>query len=183
MFITNFFVQDHVDSPCQAIQSVVELDLLQAIIQGHLKLTDELSHLATKLSLTTTILLKVFEEVRVFIRIDQVALPLGIESNCAHLAQIEVDVCYLFVFTLNLDLLLDQVHQDLLQVVDVDQACGYRIIFAPDLGKGGQTVFIDSYLLLKARLSEAFENNGNEEVQEDKRHHHDKAEEKEDRRF
>ena len=182
MFVTNFLMQDHVDSPCQAIQSVVELDLLQAIIQGHLKLTDEFSHLATKLSLTTTILLKVFEEVSVFIRIDQVALPLGIKSNCAHLAQIEVDVGYLLVFSLDLDLLLDQVHQDLFKVVDLDQACGYRIIFAPRFGKGGQTLFINSDLLLKARLSEALENDGNEEIQEHERHHHDEAEEKENRR-
>ena len=65
----------------------------------------------------------------------------------------------------------------MLKLLDINHAYRKRIVLAPYFCEGFKAVVANSDLLLSGRCSEAFQDNGDEEVEEDKADHEDEGDE------
>ena len=152
----------------QSIQAIVELETCHLFVHGHLKVGDELAHGPLQLLANALVVLNFL----FFFIKRQVAGKLCEDSDSAMvLSQIEHDEVFVheFMFRPQFNLLLCQVHDELLQIITIDEARRIRIILFPCLRVGSEGKLTDSSVLLLSGLQLSFEDNRNEQVQKDQR--------------
>lgn len=153
----------------EAVQSVVELDILKATVHRDLESLDKVAHLSAQILLPSLVLFKVFENGSPVLVSDESTFPLGVHLHCHEAVQTEVAVLK-FVFLQDLLFVNDKVHDEVFELVDVHHAGCRRVIRPPILHVTIEGLFSDSDGLLSGGSCETFQDNGDEEVQEDQTH-------------
>ena len=119
----------------------------------------------------------------VFVCLLHVVLNLGEDAHLVVLGEVEELQCLVLVLaptTVVLDqikLVEDQVHDQLVQVVDRDHPTGIRVVLSPPPVEVMACLLSDSQVLLLGRLELTLENDGDEEVEEDERDDEHEADE------
>ena len=118
-----------------------------------------------------------------FVRLLHVVLNLGEDAHLVVLGEVEELQSLVLVLaptTIVLDqieLVEDQIHDQLVQVVDGDHPTRIRVVLSPPLVEVIASLLSDSQVLLLGRLELTLENDGDEEVEEDERDDEHEADE------
>ena len=78
----HFLMHECVDLSYYTIQSIVILNLLEAVVERNRQLTDESSHFSGQETLTSLVLFEVLEEFLLLFWGHQVTLPFCVQSDC-----------------------------------------------------------------------------------------------------
>ena len=150
----------------------MEIVVFHLIVDGYLQISNEFVKWAFKLVSNPSIIF----DLRFLIVEIHIPIQLGKDSDLIVLCKVEKNIFVVAQFPLSpdVDLLFDQVKNQLLQIINLNEACSVWIIFGPGFEESIACLLTHSGLLLLCSLQLTFEDNRDEQIQEDQRY--DKSE-------